>query len=242
MPEALKYYLSDQCPSIDRIVFIDNSAASLEPLERLVKQHGGTKEVEFLSFYGLDYPPDYTKGYGEFKLLDHGFENARLLRKMAENDKWWKVTGRYRATNLDRLVRTAPVAYDLYADFRWRKQRVDVRLMSFSRGGYERLILGRYPEMAGIQLEDWFFQRFAPLITGRDPQAAGIVPELRHVPRIEGIGGFQNVNYMSGKYRMIYHAQRPCNSSRICCGPGRGSDAPRTRAAAPPRDRHRVVP
>ena len=124
--EALKFYLSDRCRWIDRIVFIDNSAADLGMLERLAAQHAGAKQVEFVSFYGLDYPVDYTKGYGEFKLLDHGFENAPLLRQMAEHDKWWKVTGRYRATNLDRLVRTAPRNYDLYADFRWRKRRVDV--------------------------------------------------------------------------------------------------------------------
>jgi hypothetical protein len=238
--EALAYFLSDQCQLIDRIVFIDNSAADLGPLERLVEESGSAKQIELLSFYGLDYPPDYTKGYGEFKLLDHGFENARLLRQMDDQDKWWKVTGRYRATNIDQLVRTAPRDYDLYADFRWRKRRVDVRLMSFSRGGYERLILGRYPEMAGIQLEDWFFLKFAPLIAGRDAQAAGIVPELRHVPRIEGIGGFQNVNYMTGKYRMIYHARATMQFFKNLLRPGRSSQT--GRMPTPPRDRQRVAP
>jgi hypothetical protein len=204
---ALKYYLSEQCRLVDRIVFIDNSLADLTPLEALVKERGGSKEVEFLSFYGLDYPADYTKGYGEFKLLDHGVTHSRLLSELRGDDKWWKITGRYRAANLDKLIRTAPGSYDLYADFRWRKQRVDVRLLSFSRDGYERLFLGRYPEMSGIQLEDYFFHRFAPLLKGQGGQGAGIIPEFHHVPRIEGVGGFRNVNYMGGKYRIVYHAR-----------------------------------
>jgi hypothetical protein len=203
---ALQFYLSDRCRLIDRIVFIDNSLADLAPLRRIAESHPGPKQVEFVSFYGLDYPPEYTKGYGEFKLIDHGFGASRLLMALDEEDKWWKVTGRYRATNLDRLIRSAPKTYDLYADFRPRKERVDVRLLSFSRGGYERLILGRYPEMAGVQLETWFFDRFSPLIEA-GAKGALIIPEFRHVPRIEGIGGFQNRNYMSGKYRMVYHAR-----------------------------------
>ena len=237
--EALTFYLSDQCRLIDRIVFIDNSAADLGPLQRLVEQRGGSKQVELLSFYGLDYPPDYTKGYGEFKLLDHGFENAPLMRQMADQDKWWKVTGRYRATNLDRLVRSAPPDLRSLRGFPMaeapRGCTTNVVFPRRIRAAHP----GRYPEMAGIQLEDWFFHKFAPLIASRDVQAAGIVPELRHVPRIEGIGGFQNVNYMTGKYRMIYHAQT-MQFFKNLLRPGRGDHA--GRAPALPRDRHRVAP
>jgi hypothetical protein len=205
--DALSFYLSDHVCLIDRIVFIDNSESDLTPLQAIAQKHRGRKEVEFISFYGLDYPAEYTKGYGELKLIDFGFEHSRLLKSLKRDDKWWKVTGRYRATNLDGLIRTAPQSYDLYADFRWRKRRVDVRLLSFSRGGYERLMLGHYHETAGVQLEDYFFARFAPLISGADPEANGIFPEFYYVPRIEGIGGFRNINYMNTKYRMIYGAR-----------------------------------
>jgi hypothetical protein len=205
--EALLFYLSDHSRLIDRIVFIDNSAADLTPLQTIAQDHGTGKEVEFISFYGLDYPPEYTKGYGELKLIDFGFEHSRLLKRLKSGDKWWKITGRYRATNLDGLIRTAPRIYDLYADFRWWKRRVDVRLLSFSRGGYERLMLGRYHETAGVQLEDYVFARFAPLISGSNPEARGIYPEFYYVPRIEGVGGFRNINYMNTKYRMIYRAR-----------------------------------
>ena len=77
----------------------------------------------------------------------------------------------------------------------------------FLRGGSERLILGRYSEMAGIQ-PGLVLSASSPRSSPAETiEGAGIVPELRHVPRIEGIGGFQNVNYMSGKYRLIYRAR-----------------------------------
>jgi hypothetical protein len=204
--EALEFYLRE-CKLIDRIVFIENSDSDLTPLEQLANRHRRDKRVEFLSFYGQDYPAEYTKGHGELWSLDHAFRNSRLISELDNDGKCWKVTGRYKATNLDELIRTAPLSYDLYADFRFWKKLVDVRLFSFSRGGYERLLLGRYPELTGIILEKYFFDRFAPLIEEKGENVARIIPELAYVPRIEGIGAFQNMNYMKGKLRLIYQVR-----------------------------------
>jgi hypothetical protein len=204
--EALEFYLK-KCKLIDRIVFVENSDSDLAPLRRIVENHGGGKQVEFVSFYGQDYPAEYTRGYGELWSLDHAFRNSRLMSQLSDEDKCWKVTGRYRATNLDRFIRTAPPSYDIYADFRYWKEMVDVRLFSFSRGGYERLLLGRYPEMNGVILERFFFNRFTLLIEEKGEEASGIIPELYYVPQIEGIGAFQNMNYMRGKLKVVYHVR-----------------------------------
>jgi hypothetical protein len=218
--EALEFYLH-RCELTDRIVFVENSNSDLAPLEKIAEDHRGGKQVEFISFYGQDYPSEYTRGYGELWSLDHAFRNSRLISQLKDGDKCWKVTGRYRATNLDRLIRTAPPSYDLYADFRYWKQMVDVRLFSFSRGGYERLILGRYPEMAGAILERFFFDRFAPRVEAEGERASGIIPELYYVPRIEGIGAFRNMNYMGGKLRLIYHARATLRFLKNLARPGR---------------------
>jgi hypothetical protein len=204
--EALEFYLR-RCTLIDRIVFIENSDSNLTPLEQIADHQRGDKQVEFLSFYGQDYPAEYTKGYGELWSLDHAFRHSRLISQLSDDGKCWKVTGRYRATNLDQIIRTAPVSYDLYADFRFWKKLADVRLFSFSRGGYERLLLGRYQELTGIILEKYFFDQFAPLLEEKGEEASGIIPELAYVPRIEGIGAFQNMNYMRGKLRLIYQVR-----------------------------------
>ncbi len=201
--EALEFYLR-RCTLIDRIVLVENSDTDLTPLQQTAEKNRGGKRVEFISFYGQNYPPEYNRGYGELWSLDYAFQNSQLISQLKEGDRCWKVTGRYRATNLDGLVRTAPSTYDLYADFRWWKKRADVRLFSFSRGGYERLLLGRYHEMTGVILEEYFFNRFAPLVKEKGEEGSGVFPELYYVPRIEGIGAFQNMNYMKGKLRMIY--------------------------------------
>ena len=204
---ALAFYLSPKCRMIDRIVFVENSASDLAPLRELAERQSGGKQVEFVSFYGLDYSPSYTRGYGEFKLLDHAFRHSQLLGQLGQEDAWWKVTGRIKVLNFDRMVQTAPPSYDLYADFRWWKREADVRLLSFSRGGYARLFLNFYHELAGVRIEDFFFERFAPLMERKDPSVEGIVPEFRTVPRFEGIGGWGNLDYSSPKSRMIYLAR-----------------------------------
>jgi hypothetical protein len=47
---ALKYYLSDQCRLVDRIVFIDNSLADLSPLEALVNKQGARNKSSLSRF------------------------------------------------------------------------------------------------------------------------------------------------------------------------------------------------
>jgi hypothetical protein len=207
--EALEYYLRE-CALIDRIVFIENSDSDLTALEWIANHHCRDKQVEFLSFYGQDYPAEYTKGYGELWSLDHAFRNSRLMSQLDDGGKCWKVTGRY-----------------LYADFRFRKKLVDVRLFSFSRDGYERLLLGRYPELTGMILEKYFFDRFAPLLEEKGEKGSRIIPELAYVPRIEGIGAFQNMIYMRGKLRLIYHARSALQFLKRSVRPRRWQSAAR---------------
>jgi hypothetical protein len=199
--DALQYYLQE-CRHINRLVFVENSAGDLTPLQQLAAQYHGTP-VEFLSFPGQDYPAEYSRGYGELRSMDYAYQHSQLLAQLEPTDKCWKVTGRYQALNLDRLICTAPPNYDLYADFRYRKQQMDCRIFSFSRQGYARLLLGRYPEMTGIILERFLFQQFAPLVAAQGA-AAGIIPELYYVPHIRGIGAYQNMTYHKGKLRLIY--------------------------------------
>jgi len=204
---ALAFYLSPRCRMIDRIVFVENSASDLALLRGLAERQSGGKQIEFVSFYGLDYPPSDGRSYGELKLLDHAFRHSHLLSQLGHEDTWWKVTGRLKVLNFDRMVRTAPESYDLYADFRWRMRQTDVRLLSFSQGGYERIFLNLCNDLAGNRLEEFFFERFAPLIERKDSSAEGIIPEFRSVPKFEGVAGWGNFDYSSPKCRMIYLAR-----------------------------------
>ena len=89
---AFRYYLGTLGTTFDRIVFVDNSASDLGTLEALVAGSSMSERVELLSFFGLDYPSAFGRGYGEFKLIDYAMDNAKLLQ---DDVVVWKCTGRY---------------------------------------------------------------------------------------------------------------------------------------------------
>lgn len=60
--EAFEFYLNDNIIYIDGIIFVDNSNHPLEEIKLIAKNYRGTKEIEILSFYGLDYPMEYSRG------------------------------------------------------------------------------------------------------------------------------------------------------------------------------------
>jgi hypothetical protein len=102
---ALKFYLSCSNKLIDRIVFIDNSNTDLAPLTEIVRLSSTDKKVDLISFDGNDHPVQYGKGYSEYRLLDYGLGNTKLLKDF---DTFWKVTGRLCVTNIEHLIKTAP--------------------------------------------------------------------------------------------------------------------------------------
>ena len=133
---ALSFYCSIRDTIIPRIVFIENSGFDLSPLSDVVSRADAAHRVEFLSFNGLDHPPRYGRGYGEFKLLDYAMDNSKTLANAGAATILWKVTGRYRVLNIGRIVRTAPPNSDLYCDMRkWPVPWVDLRIFGCTLGG-----------------------------------------------------------------------------------------------------------
>ncbi|MCQ3976716.1 MAG: hypothetical protein DPW09_25080 [Anaerolineae bacterium] len=105
---ALAFYLTLIGKGVDYIVFAENSNADISRLHELVHRNGLQDRVELISFYGLDYPAEYGKGYGEFKLVDYAMSNSRLLSAEMSKAVIWKVTGRYVVKNLSEVIRQRP--------------------------------------------------------------------------------------------------------------------------------------
>jgi len=207
---ALAFYLSDRCRYIDRLVFVDNSNSDISSLREL--SQNAKKEVEFLSFDGLDHPPQCGRTYGEFKLIDYAINHSRLLAGMSACDTFWKVTGRYRVVNLDRLIATAPERFDIYVDLRSRRSWCDLRTYACSIHGYKHVFYGHYQELNETVVgtpEVYLYGKIRRLCGEGD---SGIVPRFRKVPRVEGICAFRNYEYMKGKYRIIYWCRVLLNS------------------------------
>jgi hypothetical protein len=204
---ALEFYLKLPDDVIRRIIFVENSDSDLTRLRDLAARYP-SKEIEFLGFQGLDYPPTYGRGYGEFKLIDHAFDHSTTLGKLGPEARIWKGTGRYRLLNLSRMIATSPKKYDLYCDLRNRPiPWMDLRFFAFTKDGYRRHLLGFYPKLRedldqGAP-ETILRKEFAERIS--DPM---IVPRFRSQPWVDGVQGAYNINYARGYKANAKHALR----------------------------------
>ncbi|MGD0768948.1 MAG: hypothetical protein ABSB42_12255 [Tepidisphaeraceae bacterium] len=204
--KAFKFYVGLPNELVDRIVFMENSGHPLDSLHKLAAEAEG-KSVEIINFAGLDHPPQYGRGYGEFKMIDHGFKTSKLLWAMEPAGRWWKITGRLRVLNLGRMVATAPSAFDVYCDIKTVNNRwMDLRLLACTRRGYESLFMGQFQYMR----ED--LEQRAPeqlmmdrLLAARD--AFRIVPRFRSQPKIDGLRGTDSSGYFSPRERIKFHVK-----------------------------------
>ncbi len=203
--EALRFYLTIPDHTLQKIIFIDNSDSDLSALEAVVNEVPHHKKVELIKFQGNDHPPEFGKGYGEFKLIDYGITHSALL---SSEDLVWKITGRLRVLNLSQLIDTAPSDYNMYCDLRHvpligdrfgANEWMDLRVFSWSNTGYEIYIRDRF-ELLKTELTGSPEQYFFKILTAAD-KSAGIVPRFCIQPNIAGFGGRLNVDYQNKAYR-----------------------------------------
>ncbi len=203
--EALRFYLTLPDHSVNKIIFIDNSDSDLSALEAVTREVPHKKKVELIRFQGNDHPPEFGKGYGEFKLIDYGMTHSTLI---SPDDLVWKVTGRLRVLNLSQLIDTAPLQYNMYCDLRdvpiigdqfGANEWMDLRVFSWSKKGYKLYIQNRFKllkaELTGSP-ERYFFK-----LLRAAQKSSGIVPRFRMQPNIAGFGGRLNVDYQNNSYR-----------------------------------------
>lgn len=194
--ESLRSYLAVDSSIVSKIVFVENSNSDLADFHELVRQHGSGKTVELLSLYGLDYPASYTRGYGEFKLLDAALEASPLLRSLPADAVFWKITGRYRVQNLPSLFANAPASFALYADLRLMRQYFDTRVFAATIAGYRQYLRGTYTKFDRRRCEDVLYEDLLPLAS-----QAGFVGAMNVQPVIEGVNGANNRLFDSGFWR-----------------------------------------
>ena len=149
---ALRFYLSICGEVFDKIIFVENSNSDLSSLAAIAAEAGRSDDIEFISFYGLDYPTSYDRGYGECKLLDYAMETSVFVRdgfkSHGENLKIWKVTGRYIIRNVRQIVRQQPKNFELYCNYRNHPMRVtDMFLMAWTVPGYQFYLKDVYPKL-----------------------------------------------------------------------------------------------
>ena len=192
---AFSFYteLLDTC--FDAIIFAENSKFDLAALKASVASTPRAENIEFISFYGLDYPPEYGRGYGEFKLVDHSIATSKLL---LPDDIVWKVTGRYIIQNIRRIVARRPPTADLYCHARNYPYRLcELYLLAWNCRGYRAVIQGIYPKLRNdviqsrITMEETSFRN----VIDSSMDTITVVPRFNVIPIVSGVRGWNNTPY-----------------------------------------------
>lgn len=199
---ALEFYLSLPKTSFDRLLFVDNSAGDIEPIETLARSTVHDKIVEIISFAGNDHPVQYGKAYGEFKLIDYGLAMSKLAQ---EQDVFWKVTGRLLLTNIAEIMESLSDPFDLVCDLHnvpfvgtgklKGNRNMDLRSFACSTKGYRGLFEGLWKQReSGFDAE--FFYNVVKTSLHNGPFQ--IVPRFPLQPRFSGASGRHDRRYDSG--------------------------------------------
>jgi hypothetical protein len=196
--QALEFYLGVADRAISRIVFVENSSSDLSTLRALAERFPA-KQVEFISFYGLDYPADYGRAFGEATLLDYALAHSQIIQSLPDDAKIWKGTGRLRLTNIDRMVRRAPATYELYCDLRnVNAEWMDQRFYSFTRAGYRAILLNIAEQVREDLHNTLAAESLMYRIVVKHVGPGKVVPRFRTQPFIAGVSGFANTDYSRG--------------------------------------------
>lgn len=202
--EALRFYLSLPDETVDRILFVDNSAGDLGPLLALASGIDHAKQIEFISFAGNDHPIERGKAYGEFKLMDHGLANTTLF---SADDNVWKTTGRLKFLNLPDMVRAVtPRRFDFVCDLHnlpWigsrhfsERQHMDLRVFAFRPSAYDAVLRGLWRQHdAGFDAKSLY--RAMREARGR----FAVLPRFPIQAQLQGISGRHQRDYQSAAQR-----------------------------------------
>ncbi|MFO1207029.1 MAG: hypothetical protein U1E63_15130 [Burkholderiales bacterium] len=201
--EAFHFYLQQLARgAFDALVLCENSGFDLTPFADAARNSGLRCRTELIGHRGLDHPARFGRGYGEFKLVDYAMQHSSLIAGLGAGAHVWKITGRYKVQNVARLIESQPDDADLYChcrDFptRW----LDMYLMRWNRRAYVELIQGLYHQLCQDETPTSAEQRFRQIIDRASPSLR-IVRRFAHVPRIDGVRGFDNRPYgtMQRKY------------------------------------------
>jgi hypothetical protein len=196
---ALRHYLNAlSLGAFDRLLFAENSDSNLDSLSALVREAGLTDRVEFLSLYGLDYPSEYGRGYGEFLLIDRVMDSPGM-RAQSPDSIVWKITGRYRVVNIEQLIRKRAKHFDLYCNCRDYPVRwTDQYILAWRVGVYAQHLKGLYEHFKENEAGKSCELVMRELIDQGYFESLNVVPRFTRVPIIEGVRGWDNEEYRTG--------------------------------------------
>ncbi len=181
--------------TISRLIFAENSGSDISRLRDQAEHYGVSRNTEFISHRGLDYPPEYGRGYGEFKLIDRVMKSSVLIQNLQAHENIWKITGRYILRNIATIIATRPHNADFYCHCRdipipW----TDLFVLSWNKKGYDEVLDDIYLHLRESSIHGPCEQGFRKLIDERRIKS-NIVKRFRTIPQLEGYRGVDGHRY-----------------------------------------------
>ena len=142
---AFIFYCNRLNYGVDYIIFGENSKSDISKFRDILKLKKIEQKVEIVSYDGLTHNPQYGKGYGEFKLVDNIMENSIIIKSLTYEDTIWKISGRYKILNFDKIIFAQPLIFDIYCNYKIHpKKWVDMYLMAWRKDAYVRYLKNQY--------------------------------------------------------------------------------------------------
>ncbi len=211
---ALQFYLDLPSEVLPRILFVENSNSDVAELRNMAARYPD-KETEFVTFYGLEYPPGFGRGYGEAKLMDYGMDHSGLIAKLRTDDVIWKATGRLKLLNFAELSASVPDSAALYCDLKdYPMPWMDMRFFAFSKKGYETLLRNMAESIREDLPVPGVAENHLRTILGKRLKMDAIVPRFSISPRVDGIQG-NNKSYSGGITNTAKQILRDCSRRLI---------------------------
>ncbi|HEY5993158.1 MAG TPA: hypothetical protein VIU46_01005 [Gallionellaceae bacterium] len=193
---ALRKWLKNRY--VGRIVVVENSGYDLAALKQIVAEEKSGKQVEFISFFGQDFPRHLGKGYGEAQALARVASDSRLL---GSSGSFIKINGRYYVPNahrfLEQLNPDVDVMTNLSKGLTWSDSRVF--------GGSSKF-LKDYLCPEGRRVDDsasFFFEHALACATHRAIADGLNWVLLPCTPHIDGMSGTANSLYKQSWLRTV---------------------------------------
>jgi hypothetical protein len=181
--------------TITQLIFAENSGSDISRLRDLAEKYGVSRKTEFICYPGLDYPPEYGRGYGEFKLIDKVMKSSSLIQDLRAHENIWKITGRYVLRNISTIIATRPPKADFYCHCRnipipW----IDLFVLSWNKKAYDELLDDIYLHLQESRIHGPCEQGFRKLIDESNFKSK-IVKRFRTIPQLEGYRGWDGHRY-----------------------------------------------
>lgn len=184
-------------PSVQNIVFCDNSGFDLSEFENIAAN--SSKTVEVLSYFGQGFPRLLGKGYGEICAFEYAVKNSELF---TEADYVIKVNGRYYLRNISAIVQQLKYGNTMVlGSFRHNLTWFDSRVFAFSPSFVINYLL-KYKNK--INDEKGYYFEHALACATHEAMAQGHEWEMFSVtPAIEGKSGSNGRVYSVYGFRWI---------------------------------------